>query len=71
MNQIILYGLGNAEQQYIVQRYYTIFVGGASLRLIMHRASMLKAAAPGVVSVCAIDLRRLCHFRGPVGTGRH
>lgn len=58
MNQIILYGLGNAEQQYIVQRYYIIYEDEASIRNIMYRASMLKAATPGIESVYAIDNRR-------------
>lgn len=35
MNQIILYGLGNAEQQYIVQRYSS-FVYPENKEKVLH-----------------------------------
>ena len=57
MNQIILYGLAGAEQQYIAQMYYCLYTEDISIRNIMYQAQMLKARCPSIEHVYANDNR--------------
>lgn len=58
MNQVILYGIAGAENQYRVIRYFIIDAELVSISNIVYQANMLKIKNPTIEHVYAIDNRR-------------
>lgn len=58
MNQVILYGIAGAENQYRVIRYFIIDAELVSISNIVYQANMLRIKNPTVEHVYAIDNRR-------------
>lgn len=55
--QIILYGLGGADIQYVAISYYCIYEEDISILTIRHHAEMMKDFNPTIETVYAIDNR--------------
>ena len=58
MDQVILYGIAGAENQYRVIRYFIIDAELVSISNIVYQANMLKIKNPTIEHVYAIDNRR-------------
>lgn len=58
MNQVILYGIAGADNQYRVIRYFIIDAELVSISNIVYQANMLKIKNPTIEHVYAIDNRR-------------
>lgn len=58
MNQVILYGIAGAENQYRVIRYFIIDAELVAISNIVYQANMLKIKNPTIEHVYAIDNRR-------------
>lgn len=58
MNQVILYGIAGAENQYRVIRYFIIDAELVSISNIVYQANMLRIKNPTVEHVYAVDNRR-------------
>lgn len=55
--QVILYGLGGADIQYVAISYYCIYDEDISILTIRHHAEMMKMYNPTIESVYAVDNR--------------
>lgn len=55
--QVILYGLGGADIQYVAIAYYCIYDEDISVLTIRHHAEMMQAYNPTIKSVYAVDNR--------------
>lgn len=58
MNQVILYGIAGAENQYRVIRYFIIDAELVSISNIVYQADTLRIKNPTVEHVYAVDNRR-------------
>lgn len=55
--QVILYGLGGADIQYVAISYYCVYEEDISILTIRHHAETMRANNPTIKSVYAIDNR--------------
>lgn len=58
MNQVILYGIAGADNQYRVVRYFIIDAELVSISYIVYQANMLRIKNPTIEHVYAVDNRR-------------